>query len=199
MRFFTHTGLWNILSNPDNTNNDFVQADADAALSEFTSELIGYCREKSDPAERIRTLRFARSELAIAQEQITHMALSTIVKKAVQLIDCELEIVRMELEYPQRFLKIDKPSVSNVLWASKGSKVKILELAGGLFRLGELTTLDGTKLCFADIVRAFEVAFNVDLRSLYIQRNQSRNRKRSTAPFLYRLATLVEQDADSVL
>lgn len=203
MRFFTHTRLWAMFKDYENTNNDFVRADADAAIDEFTSELIDYCREERDPAERIRTLRFARGELEIAQEHFhgekTSVALSVVIKKAIRLIDCELEIVRMELEHPQRFLNVDKTPISNVLWASKGSKVKILELAGGLFRLGELTTFDGSELCFVDIVRAFEAAFNTDLRSLYIQRNQSRNRKKSTAPFLYRLAALVEQDAESIL
>jgi hypothetical protein len=105
----------------------------------------------------------------------------------------------MELAYHEQFIKPDNRPVSNVLWNVKGAKVKILELAGGLFRLEELTTLDGTPLSFADIVRAFEAAFNTDLKSLYIQRNQCRSRKKSAAPFLHQLAALVEQDADSIL
>jgi hypothetical protein len=125
--------------------------------------------------------------------------LQAVITQAIELIDCELDIVGMELEHPERFVRADNTPASNVLWNAKGAKVKILELADGLFRLGELTTLDGTELTFADIIRAFETAFNTGLKSLYIQRNQCRNRKKSAAPFLRQLTSLVEQDADSIL
>ena len=121
------------------------------------------------------------------------------ITRAVSQIDCELEIVKMELEHPLLFVKTDNSPISNVLWVTKGAKSKMLELVSGLFRLGELTTRNGMELRYADIARGIELAFNANLGNLYVKRNQCRNRKKSAAPFLHRLAALVEQDADSIL
>lgn len=64
MKRFNHNGLWDMLHNPDYANGGFAQSDA--ALDELATDLHSYCREGKDLAERTRTLRFARIELATA-------------------------------------------------------------------------------------------------------------------------------------
>jgi hypothetical protein len=59
MKKFNHMGFRDILRHPGSSNGG--QAQADAALNEFTTELHGYCLGEKDLAERIRTLWFARS------------------------------------------------------------------------------------------------------------------------------------------
>ncbi len=66
MKKFTHTGLWEMLPC---TVAGVVTAESDAVLDEFTLELHEYCRQEKDLSTRIRTLRFARTELSMAQER----------------------------------------------------------------------------------------------------------------------------------
>ena len=124
------------------------------------------------------------------------MDISKLVDHALDIFDVELEVIRMELA--ERFATASNP-VSNVKWVAHGAKAKILDFAGGLYLLGELTTCDGTKLSFADVVRALCIAFNVNAPNLYIQRHQNRNRYKGAAQFLRRLAAILEKDADDLL
>ncbi len=121
--------------------------------------------------------------------------LTDIIDSIVDLVDCEFEIIRTELA--ERF--VTGSFVSNVIWVGKGCKTKILELAGALYRLGELTKGDGTPLTFVDVVRALGMAFNVEIPKLYIMRHQGRNRFKGAAQFLRRLVGLLEKDAEDLL
>lgn len=107
-----------------------------------------------------------------------------------------LEIIRNELA--ERFATASNP-VSNVKWTAHGAKAKIVDFANGLLRLEGMTTCDGTKLSFADIVRALGIAFNVDTHNLYIQRHYNRNRYKGAAQFMRRLAAILEKDSDDML
>ena len=71
MKRIIHRELLKIFSNIETAEDDAK----DTALSGFAAELHGYCRREKDLAERTRTLRFARSELAIAQGRIYTRAL----------------------------------------------------------------------------------------------------------------------------
>ncbi|GHV05208.1 hypothetical protein FACS189416_4580 [Bacteroidia bacterium] len=66
MKRIIHRELLNIFSHTESAEDDAK----DIALGEFADELQSYCRQEKDLAERTRTLRFARSELAVAQERI---------------------------------------------------------------------------------------------------------------------------------
>ena len=68
MKNFYHTELWKIIRNSETATGCTVEPAA--ALDEFVAELHDYCRKEKDLAELTRTLRFARSELATAQERI---------------------------------------------------------------------------------------------------------------------------------
>lgn len=66
MKKFTHTGLWGMLPVPATG----ITEESDAVLDEFASELHAYCRQERDLPARIRTLRFAHTELTLAQGYI---------------------------------------------------------------------------------------------------------------------------------
>jgi DNA repair ATPase RecN len=68
MKRIIHRELLKIFSNTETAEDDAKYT----ALSEFADELHDYCRREKDLAERTRTLRFARSELATAQGRIIH-------------------------------------------------------------------------------------------------------------------------------
>ena len=60
MKRIIHKELLDIFSHTEAAEDDAK----DIALGEFADELTDYCRKEEDLAERTRTLRFARSELA---------------------------------------------------------------------------------------------------------------------------------------
>ena len=66
MKRIIHSGLLKIFSNIETAEDDAK----DTVLSGFADELHDYCRREKDLAERTRTLRFAQSELTVAQEHI---------------------------------------------------------------------------------------------------------------------------------
>ena len=68
MKKFNYTGLWTVIRNPETAPSGTEEPAA--ALDEFADELHDYCRREKDLAERTRTLRFAQSELTVAQEHI---------------------------------------------------------------------------------------------------------------------------------
>ncbi|GHU55155.1 hypothetical protein FACS189411_03090 [Bacteroidia bacterium] len=128
MKRIIHRELLNIFSHTESAEDEAK----DIALGEFADELQSYCRQEKDLAERTRTLRFARSELAVAQERIhtgagKNVLLQDIATQVIGLIDCELEIVKMEREHPERFVKADNAPASLAKW--NGAIAELLELS----------------------------------------------------------------------
>jgi hypothetical protein len=119
--------------------------------------------------------------------------ISTLVEQALDIFDTELEVIRMELA--ERFAVASNP-VSNVKWVARGAKAKIVDFANGLLRMEGMTTCDGTKLTFTDMVQALGIAFNVDTPNLHVQRYQNRSRYKDAAQFLRRLAAILEKETD---
>jgi hypothetical protein len=70
MKRFDYTGLRVMFRTPGQEIDGSIQPDA--VPDEFIAEIQEYCRQEKDLAERTRTLRFARSELAAMQGQIIH-------------------------------------------------------------------------------------------------------------------------------
>ncbi len=184
--------------NPPATSGSVLEG-LSAILDEFLSELQSYCMEEKVLTERMRTLRFTRSGLITALFMRTppgaekNVDITTLVEQALDIFDVELEVIRIELA--ERFATASNPT-SNVKLVAHGAKSKIVDFANGLLRMEGMTTCDGTKLTFADMVRALGIAFNVDTPNLHIQRYQNRVRYKDAAQFLRRLAALVEKDAD---
>jgi hypothetical protein len=68
MKRIIYRELLEIISNTETAGDDAKEI----ALCEFHNKLSNYCHQEKDLAERIRTLRFARSELATVQGRVIH-------------------------------------------------------------------------------------------------------------------------------
>jgi len=68
------------------------------------------------------------------------MAVLDLTDRVIALIDCELEIVRMELEYPERFVAC-APSAPLAKW--NGTIAELLELAVPIHFAGKLLKPSG--------------------------------------------------------
>ena len=91
MKKFTDTGLWSMLLDTGSTTSGSTETNT--AMNDFVAELTGYCRGESDLAERTRTLRFTRTELAAMAERPApygagkNALLNTVIEKALSLIN----------------------------------------------------------------------------------------------------------------
>ena len=185
----------------DQFATDPVREELQAILDEFLVVLTDYCRNETNPKERLLTLRVTRSELIAALLMRTppgtekNVYLTTLIGQALDVFDAELEVIRVEAV--EHFATASNP-VSNVRWVARGAKAKIVDFANGLLHLEGMSTCDGTELTFSDMVRALGIAFNVDTPNMHVQRYQNKVRYKNAAQFLRRLATLVEKDADDL-
>jgi len=101
----------------------------DEYLDEFIVELHNYCRTEKNIAERTRSLDYARSELLVAELDIaesdsTKSILKTI-RSVVYFIECEMRIITMELEHPERFISFSDGSGPLARW--NGTIAELLE------------------------------------------------------------------------
>ncbi len=159
--------------------NGSVSEGLSAILDEFLIELQSYCWEEKDLTERMRTLRFTRSELITAlfmrtpPEAKKQVDISTLVEQALDIFDCELKIIDMELEHPE--LRGDAPAPvrdprPSLYLIPKDRNLGImgmteiltaLQLLGGI---GSSTGNEPTTIAFADV---FEQTFGFSFNDIY--------------------------------
>lgn len=130
MRRFTQSALWKALDASASTPFGIVM-EPDAALDEFIIELHNYCREETDLAERTRTLQIAASELAATRRYFPYgsgknVATLSVIERTIAYLDCEMKIVEMEPEYPERFAE-QQHYTPLIKW--NGSIAELLEVA----------------------------------------------------------------------
>ena len=125
MRRFCNTKLWEVLKSSGDLPR--TSKELDEYLDEFIVELHNYCRTEKNIAERTRSLDYARSELLvadIAESDSTKSILKTI-RSVVYFIECEMRIITMELEHPERFISFSDGSGPLARW--NGTIAELLE------------------------------------------------------------------------
>ena len=158
----------------------------DEYLDEFIVELHNYCRTEKNIAERTRSLDYARSELLVAELGIaesdpTKLILKTI-RSAVYFIECEMRIITMELEHPERFISFSDGSGPLARW--NGTIAELLEYTIPLQIAGRLSANSGEPLSYTDAVKLVEQIFGITISSPYDRKTKLLSRKKNDTPFL---------------
>ncbi|GHT60422.1 hypothetical protein FACS189451_00450 [Bacteroidia bacterium] len=122
------------------------------------------------------------------------MPLQAAVAQAADLIDCELEIVKMELAYPERFVEADNAPEPLAKWTGKISDM--LEIIIALFLTGLIRKPSGHKMNLAEVAGLFGKIFGVKPRDLYGRKSKLVIRKKNEAPFLDSLVFLYREEAN---
>ena len=156
MKRFNDTRLWEVLKSSDDM--PCTSKELDEYLDEFIVELHNYCRTEKNIAERTRSLDYARSELLVAELGIaesdpTKLILKTI-RSAVYFIECEMRIITMELEHPERFISFSDGSGPLARW--NGTIAELLEYTIPLQIAGRLSANSGEPLSYTDAVKLVE-------------------------------------------
>ena len=95
-------------------------------------------------------------------------------QKALAIINVELELLSLKIQYPEQFKQRDQetyPSCLYILPKSKGlGIIGLVELVLGLSLLGEIYTKNGSLATLTDIAKAFEQMFNFSFGSIFKKR-----------------------------
>ena len=188
MKKLDKSGMFSMLRNPDAITSI---SQADDVLSKFANELHDYCRREKNLAERYRTLMFTRSFLASphgwmrGEEKIMRL-LSYISGVAVNVIDGELELLKMELEHPERFVKKILPPLA--IW--NGTIADLLELLTTVQLTGKLLKPSQEPMTYADVISFIRDVFGIHVAQPYKRKTELLTRVKGGAPFLEKLIVI---------
>ncbi len=197
MKNFDQSGLWNILRDPEATVG---VEQADDVLGKFATELHRYCREEKDLAERHRTLTLARSFI-IAPQGFRYAAAPNgvsdyISSTAMGIIDGELDILKMELEHPKRFVNQNKSPAPLALWTGTGTE--LLEVFTSIHLTGKLLKPTYEPMPFSDVITLIRDVFGASIARPYDRKTKMFTRTKGGAPFLERLTAIYLRKVEDV-
>lgn len=182
MRRFDDTGLWQVLKAYDNHSN-ILPAGLNEVLDEFVRDLHAYCREEKNIAEKTRSLTYARSELSEHLESgrfelKKYVLLRTLTKRAVYFLDSELDLIKLDLEHPERFLEFPSDNPPLARWG--GSIVDLIEYAIGPQASGKLLKPSGQPMNYEESVDFLEKAFGIRINNPHDRRGKVLDRQKNT-------------------
>ena len=196
MKRFTDTLLWSMFD-----RNAIVPAvELQAALDIFITDLHSYCRSEKNMAERTRTLNYARHELQprnhVSPIRGKNVLLPKILLRAVYFIECELRIITMELEHPERFISFPDDSGPLARW--NGTIAELLEYTIPLQIAGRLSANSGEPLSYTDTVKLVEQIFGITISSPYDRKTKLLSRKKNDTPFLDKMRVVFREEAEKL-
>ncbi len=110
------------------------------------------------------------------------MDIPALVEQALDIFDCELKIIDMELEHPERFAASSVPGAfhSGLRLASKPNNLGIIgiaEIVLGIWLSGEIIGPDGKPAPIIRIAEVFETGFGMSFGDIYDKLEAIFNRK----------------------
>lgn len=157
--------MWNLLHDGETQAEIARTENEETILEEFVREMADYRQRESDVAERMQTLRFWRGKLAAKVKRL-HLrekfgTLHSILDRAIHAIDCELDIINMQLEHREIFATESAPEVPNFNLHFVGKSkdfglVGLAEVVLALSLTNEIVGASGRPAKVTRLARAFE-------------------------------------------
>lgn len=124
------------------------------------------------------------------------MNISHLTEAALDLINCELDIIKMELDFPGRFLfdETEATAISRPLAQWNGTVAELLEYMIPLHVSGKLLKPTGEPMTWAGVVKHIELVCGVTVPDLYDRKAKILNRYKNTA-FLDKMRQVVVEAA----
>jgi hypothetical protein len=106
----------------------------------------------------------------------------TYLHRALSLVDSELELVHLKIQYPEQFLQSDQLTFKSDLYFDPKSKeglgfIGMAEFVIGFHLLTEIPDASGKPADLIQFSRTFEQAFNFKFGDIYELKNQIFRRK----------------------
>lgn len=199
MKRFDDIGLWKALKTYNNT--DTIITGWNRLFDDFVIALHEYCRGEKNIAEKTRSLHYAKSELAVCleckrldlQKQTT---VKNIINQAIYFIDSELNLIKLELEYPERFISFPDDNTPLARW--NGTIAELLEYTIPLQIAGRLSANSGEPMSYTDTVKLVERIFGITISAPYDRKTKLLSRKKNDTPFLDKMRIVFREEAEKL-
>jgi hypothetical protein len=181
MKRFDHTRLWAVFRTLEQTTDG---SNPKAIFDEFVDEVSAYCRAETSLAERTRTLSYVRSEFRLYLDEQRcgtkkNVPLRRIIRQAVYFIENEIDLVKMELAHPERFITFPSDSAPLIRWGA--STADLIEYTIGPQAAGILQLPSGKPMNFEEAVIFLEKIFGITIPQFYDRRTKILDRQKNTA------------------
>lgn len=157
---------------------------------------------KKNVVERTRTLNYARYEISAIKENYQNRRLQenipllNALSHAIYFIDCELDIIRMELNYPERFIPFPDDTGPLARW--NGTIAELLEYIIPLQIAGRLSANTGEPMSYTDAVKLIERIFGITISAPYDRKTKLLSRKKNDTPFLDKMRVVFREEAEKL-
>lgn len=176
MKRFDDTRLWEIINTYDNTPAPAL----DDALDDFIVEIHEYCREEKDMAERTRSLNFVRGKLVAGLDECATKlkTIRTMLKRAIHFIDSEIDLIKMDLEHPDRFIEFPSDNPPLARWGSTSGN--LIEYFTAPQAAGLIQHPSGKPMTFEETIQLLERVFGITIPQFYDRRVKLLARQKNT-------------------
>lgn len=125
-----------------------------------------------------------------------NVPLRKIIKKALEGIGSEMDIVRMDLEHPERFIVFPEDRQPLARWS--GTMMELLEYFIPLQMAGKLFKPSGEPMTFADVIKLIESIFGVIANKPYDMKTKILSRKKNITPFIDKMRQMLLEVAEKL-
>lgn len=197
---FHNTKLWELLRSIGNSSSTSL-GESGVVLNDFVEELLIYCREEKNIAERTRTLMYAKSKLLAIEELLKNeldkdVLIRNLVNKAIYFIEAELDIIKMELEHPDRFISFPSDNAPLARW--NGTIAELLEYIIPPQVAGRLSKPTGEPMAYSDVVKLIETVFGISVTAPYDRKTKLLSRMKNITPFLDKMRQVFREEAEKM-
>lgn len=182
MRRFDDTGLWEFLKNFENTPAS-INAGLDTLLERFAAYLHEYCREEKSIAEKTRSLNYAKSELVMLLESKRfdskrYVCIRTVIKQAIYFIEGELNLIKLDLEHPERFIEFPSDHPPLARWG--GNINDLIEYHIAPQAAGILQHPSGKPMEYDESIELLERIYGIEISNPSDRRGKALDRQKNT-------------------
>ncbi len=182
MKRFEETGLWEVLDTCHTTKSTPLEKMKEI-LNEYLQEILVHCRENKGLAERIRSLNHLRSQFTtyLESKALTTKKLSVlriIIRQALDAIDTELGIIKMDLEHPDRFIEFPADPPPLARWG--GNVVDLIEYFIGPQAAGLLLLPSGKPMNYEESIEFLEKSYGITISNASDRRGKALDRQKNT-------------------
>lgn len=183
MKRFDDTGLWEVLKNFEDPPSA-MNTRLDVLLDKFVKYLHDYCREEKSIAEKTRSLNYARAELMMLLESKRfeskrYLCIRTIIKQAIYFIDGELNLIKLDLEHPERFIEFPSDHPPLARWG--GNINDLIEYHIGPQTAGVLQHPSGRPMEYDESIQFLEKIYGITISNGSDRRGKVLDRQKNTS------------------
>ena len=192
------TGLLLFFRESDLPTVTVSEAHLSELFEKFIEELIDYSSdEHRSIIERLRCMNFTHKQLSLLEEQkhtATEHLITDYMKRTLFLIDMEIRLLNLRLQYPQSGI-VPKVKIDSPLYLSKELTVTdLVELLYALHLIEAFRKSDGSRIEFSVVIHTFEEVLHIRIKNYERFKNAAINRKIRLTGFLDQLkAALTER------